>query len=191
MSEAAAARLRAWSAFALAFAFVISTLDLAFEISLFLRARGFLWSTVKILLATATASLVYLLVYGAGITDWRRYARALPALALFVAAMVWVRRSPSERFHFIEYGALYLLALRALSIDFAALEAYALAFVATTCAGWVDELMQGLSPQRYFDVGDIRMNAVAALCAALLFASLFGRDVAASRLERLPAARDD
>jgi hypothetical protein len=186
-----ATRLRAYGAFLLAVAFIAATLDLAFELSSFLRARGFLWTTVQALFVVAGSVFAYLLWFGAGIRSPLTYLRAAPVIVLFGYAMVTTRTSPGERFHFLEYGLVYILALRAVAIDVRGLAAYPCAVALTAIAGWFDEHMQAFSPQRYFDWGDIRMNALAASLAALICFALFGRDPSLARFPHLPPARDD
>ncbi|MBI4878162.1 MAG: VanZ family protein [Planctomycetes bacterium] len=181
MSARAGQRLRSWLLFLAGAACIIVTIDVAFETSLFLRSRGFLWRTVELLFAATAATVAYLLVARARLTSALAYLRSLPAVALFVYAMVTVRSAPSERFHFVEYGVLYLLALRAAVVDARGVAAYFAALAATVLAGWIDECAQGLSAVRYYDVADIKMNALAALLAGLVFFSLFGARPARAR----------
>lgn len=188
-------RLGSWAAFVAGVAFIVLTLDLAYEVSLFLRSRGYQWETVKLLFAGASAVLLYLLVFGAGLRRPGPYLRALPALVAFGYAMTTIPGSPAERFHFLEYGVLYVLALRAVVLDVRGAWAYPLAWLPVVLAGWLDETLQGMSPVRYYDVEDIQMNALAAALAALVCASLFGRAAAAARFAHLPprarASSDD
>lgn len=188
MTDAAKDRLRAWALFFGGIAFIVLTLDVAYEVSLFLRSRGYLWQTIKILFSVSGAALVYLLVVGAHIRSWWVYARTAPVFAAFIYAMIEVRSSPSERFHFLEYGILYLLALRALALDLRATASYLIALAATVGAGWFDEWQQGMSPVRYYDPEDIEMNALAATLAMLVCLSLFGREPSRARFEGLRGA---
>lgn len=174
-------RMTAWAAFGIGVLTIVSTLDLAFEASSFLMARGYMWQTVKTLFLATSLILGYLLVVGAGIRSARIYLRTTPALAAFAWAMISLRSSPSERFHFIEYGLLYLLALRAVCIDRNGVAAYLLAVVATVLASAFDELAQGASAYRTGDWSDLRMNACAVLLAACVTLGLFGRDAARCR----------
>ncbi len=185
MSPTAIDRVRAWSLFVLFLAFIILTLDTAYEVSLFLRSRGYLWQTVKLLFAVAAAAMLYLLVVGARVTSPWVYLRTTPAFVAFAFAMIHVRSSPSERFHFLEYGVLYLLSLRALTIDVRGTWPYLLALVVTSLAGWFDEYVQGLSPVRYYDVDDIRMNVLAAALAGLVCFALFGAAPERSRFTHM------
>ena len=79
----------------------VDWLELAFQLSSFLRARGYLWRTVQILFVASAALVAYLVAVGAGIRSPKAYLRAAPALLLFGYAMVETRTSPSERFHWL------------------------------------------------------------------------------------------
>lgn len=186
--QAAATRTLAWLLFLVGVAFIIATLEPAYRLSSFLRARGFLALTVGWLSTAIALLLLHLLVSGARITRLRVYLRSLPALVAFLAAAALLTASPAERFHFIEYGVLYLLALQAVSLDRNDLLAYPLALLPTVAAGVFDEFMQELSTVRHFDIADIRLNAVSALLAALLFASLFGQKPRLARFDASAAA---
>ncbi len=191
MTDRTRTRLTSWLMFFAMVASIESTLVLAFNISSFLRARGFLWPTVKCLFVGAAFTFSYLLAFGARLVSLRVLVRTLPAIACYVYAMVEMRKSPAERFHFLEYGILYLLALRAISIDVPNPNAYLLAWVPPTLSGYLDECLQGLTPQRYFDWGDVRMNAVAAAFSAFICFSLFGRYPQLSRFPFLLEPNDD
>lgn len=175
MNDRVAEHLRAWFWFVAMVVFIATTLALAFDVSSFLRARGFLWPTVRSLFALAGAAFAYLLVFGAGLRSPGPYLRAAPLLALYLYAMVEMRKSPAERFHFLEYGVLYVLALRAVAIEVRTPLAYAIAVAPAALAGWFDEVLQGHTPNRHFDWGDVRMNVVAVVIAAAVCCALFGR----------------
>ena len=187
MGDRARERISSWLLFAAAFGFIVATLELAFEASSFLMSRGYLWTTIKTLFGVAFVSFAYLLIVGARIRTLRPYLHSLPAFAAFAYAVPELRDSPAERFHFIEYGALYLIALRAIAVDVRGLAAYPLAVLVTAAAGYADESMQGMSDYRYFDWDDVKMNAYAALFAAWICISLFGRDPGRARFDGLRA----
>lgn len=168
MSPRAQERLRRWGLFAAAVVFVASTLDLAFELSLFLQSRGYLWKTVRTLFLASVAVTGYVLWFDLRIRSPGRLAAILAALAVFAGAMVTTRDRPAERFHFLEYGLIALLAWRAARLDFAPKAAVPLAFGAAAAAGLFDEWLQGLSAVRYFDWRDVRTNALAALLAVAI-----------------------
>lgn len=191
MTDAARARGRAWLLFVVGVIFIALTLDIAFEISLFLRSRGYLWQTIQMLFAASGAALAYLLVFGAGIRSPWVYVRTAPVFAAFLYAMIQTRSSPSERFHFLEYGILFLLALRAAALDLRGAWPYVVALVVTSLAGWFDEWVQGMSPVRYYDVEDIKMNALAAAMAGLVCFALFGLRPERALFRGLAASGDD
>ena len=176
-------RLFAWLLFLACAALIMLTLELAYETSLYLQARGYLWSTVQLLLGVSLLVTGYLVVFSIRLRSASAYVRGSLALALLIACMLSLRESPSERFHFVEYGVLYLLALRAVVIDFPRWPAYLLALLPTGLVGWLDEWLQTLSPVRYFDPLDIWINLLAAALAGLVCAGLLG-----SAPERLRAA---
>lgn len=191
MTPLAAERIRAWGLFLLLFAFIAATLDLAFETSSFLAARGYLWKTVRAMFVVAGAAFAYVVAVGAGIRSPLVWLRTIPALALFFHAAVELRASPGERFHFIEYGVLYLLALRATSLESKPVLAYLRALAATSIAGWVDEVLQGMSDVRVYDPADVRMNIIAAALSMVVCALLFGRGVERARFDGLRLPKRD
>jgi VanZ family protein len=77
---------------------------------------------------------------------------------------------PEEKIHFIEYGILAFLIYRAMRLSLARPGAYIGAFFLTGISGWVDEGIQHLLPNRYYQLEDVLLNAVSgALGLALLF----------------------
>jgi len=81
--------------------------------------------------------------------------------------------SPEEQIHFIQYGLVGVLFMRALqSHHLPAVGCYFLAMVLGSLAGWVDEIFQGILPSRYYDVRDIILNAVSTFLG-LVIHSLF------------------
>lgn len=186
MSERGRERLAAWGLFLAGFGFILATLDLAYAVSSFLRPRGFMWPTVMLLSSCAGAAVAYLLYFGAGLRTLRPWLSAAPLLAVYLVAMVKMRSAPAERFHFVEYGLLHLLALRAAAVDLRGAAAYAVAAAATACASVLDEVAQGYATAtRRFDREDVRMNLVAVILSGFVFAALFGRDIARARFPEL------
>ena len=70
---------------------------------------------------------------------------------------------PEERFHFIQYGVLVYLVFQALRAQINAPSAYALAFLLTSLAGWGDEGIQHILPDRYYELKDVWLNCLGAL----------------------------
>ena len=100
---------------------------------------------------------------------WRRFKGGpilLPYVALLAIAVCYAyllarfAEFPAERLHLVEYGLVAILLLRALRLDFTAKSAFALAFALTGVVGLVDEGIQAVLPQRYFEFKDILLNIV-------------------------------
>jgi hypothetical protein len=62
---------------------------------------------------------------------------------------------------------------------------YVGAILFAAAAGWLDELLQGLLPDRVYDLRDVGINAVAALMAIVADEALH------NRMGWLPAREDD
>lgn len=101
--------------------------------------------------------------------------RAWLVLTLFAtvyAGLALAMEVPQERLHLVEYGALALLgraalaesvAVRALSGRVSSVDVWALG--AATAIGWLDEAIQGILPNRIYDLRDVAFNALAAALA--------------------------
>ncbi len=135
------------------------------------------WLRERNLLRLAVAGL--LLVLALGLLRWCLVRspgrREIAALALFAALYLlalWPIRMPEERFHLVEYGLLGGLVYAALlerqrpgaAIRWSAAPAAA-AVALTGLAGWLDEGIQYLLPNRHYDWMDIGLNLLAAVLA--------------------------
>jgi hypothetical protein len=156
---------RAWTlAWALVGAIYLSLYPLQFVLDA-LRERGLLRATLAVAFALAVAAV------------WLWFARRRPGFAealvlLLAGALYFVigARLPvlQERFHLLQYG-LVALAFRAAVVARRAvspapgrraeLAAALAAAVLTAATGWVDELIQGALPNRYYDLRDVLLNA--------------------------------
>ena len=86
---------------------------------------------------------------------------------LFVGLTWQLRSNPEEAFHFVQYGVLALLLLRALRHRLADPTLYLAALMFGLFFGILDELIQWLIPRRFFDYRDILINATAVvLCVS-------------------------
>jgi VanZ family protein len=74
---------------------------------------------------------------------------------------------PVERFHLIEYGVVGFLALRATRHYFPTPADYGVALLLVFDIGFVDELIQGVLPDRVYDVRDVMTNGIAGLLGLL------------------------
>ncbi len=102
---------------------------------------------------------------------------------------------PQERLHLVEYGALALLvraavaesvAVRALGERVTSVDIWALG--AVTLIGWLDEAVQGILPNRMYDLRDVGFNAFAAALALVAAAALRAVTVGVER-RREPSGR--
>ncbi len=103
------------------------------------------------------------------ILTWLLLAMAM----MFYAAGFYFIKIPEERLHFIEYGILSCLVHRAIRLDNEKVSAYLLSFLMTGLCGWGDEILQGLTPGRFYTLKDVELNAISA--ALGLFADFIRR----------------
>ena len=153
-----------------------------------LRERNLLRGAILALfLLVAALILRWFLARAPG---WREVA----VLALFGAlylAVLWPVRMPEERFHLLEYGLLAGLVYAALlererpsgPMRWSPGRA-AVAVLVTGLAGWGDEAIQYLLPNRHYDWIDVGLNVLAAVLAIAALAAL-----AEARNSRRAAAR--
>jgi VanZ family protein len=78
--------------------------------------------------------------------------------------------TPEEQLHFVQYGLVGVLFVRAVRprIHQEGLS-YLIAFVLAVLAGWLDEVIQGHVPNRHYDVHDIVLNAVSSLLGLAVY----------------------
>ncbi len=150
----------------------------------FLRAHDLLRASLAASFATLAALVVLALV--------RRRAGRLEWLALVAVGAVYALQMSrmgivQERFHLAEYGGLALILRAALAARFARpghgvarprAVAAAGAWLLAVAAGWLDELIQAVLPNRRYDLRDVGFNALA---AALALAGLAALELARGR----------
>ena len=82
------------------------------------------------------------------------------ALALMAYSYYLINlQYPEEKLHLIEYGILGYLVYKAMRIDIKGFLGYLSAFLLTAFLGWIDEEIQRILPNRYFQVSDVVLNA--------------------------------
>ena len=138
----------------------------------FLRARGLLRLTVGALFGVAAVGVVRQI--------WKRGAGPREGLVLlgFAGAfcgVVLLPDLPEERLHFLEYGLLGGFLFQACGERAARLGrgrpgAAWTAFVLAGLAGWGDEGIQALLPNRYYDLWDVLWNL---LGSSIVIVALF------------------
>lgn len=146
---------------------IYSTLGLAGTLAQALRAQNLLNVSFAVGFLLVVAAII-------GSVLKRRPGRREICLALGVAAaygMVVVRMgvTPEERTHLFEYGLVAVLIHQALTervrngrrVPIPAV----LTLAVTALLGWLDEAIQGLLPNRIYDLRDVGVNALAGLMA--------------------------
>lgn len=141
-----------------------------------LRDRNLLRATILVLFVVAALAVVrWCLSRSPG----RRELAVLAGFAALYLLVLWPIRMPEERFHLIEYGLLGGLVFAALlerqrpggEMRWSASRA-ALAVLLTGAAGWLDEGIQYLLPNRHYDWLDVGLNLLAAVLAVGALAAL-------------------
>lgn len=169
---------RAWAiALGLVGAIYLSLYPLPFLLEA-LRARNLLRLSVAALFAVTALGVVALVA--ARRAGWREWA-VLGGAALVYLALLSRMTVLQERLHLVEYGAVALAFRAAFAARFAArrpggrapaLPVMAAALGATVVAGWLDEGIQALLPNRYYDVRDVGFNTLAGALALAVEAAL-------------------
>lgn len=128
-----------------------------------LRERNLLRASIAgAALAVAAIVVVPMVRRRAGAREWA----ALAVVGLVYAVVASRLHIVQERVHLIEYGAVAWLFRGALSArGVAAPLAWGGAFGLASLGGLVDEAIQGLLPNRHWDLRDVGLNALSAALA--------------------------
>ena len=155
---------RAWALCLGYVAAVYASLPFARGAVIALRERGLLSGLMTLLFFVAAAAIAHHVVFDVRLSD-RVAFFALVLLAAAIGSLVLGLSVPEERIHFLEYGLLAVLARSAWARHLRPGAAYAAAWALATLAGWGDEALQGLLPERVYDLRDVAINSVAAFLA--------------------------
>lgn len=148
---------------------IYSTLGSIRTVSNALRDAGLLRLTVAIVFGVAALLAVAVLLRHPAARTLRTGA-AIGLVALVYAAVTLPMSSPEEKLHFVQYGVVGLLAFFAAPAGWPAWARYLGAALFTLAAGWVDEGIQAVLPERYYDLRDVGFNAAAGAMALASFA---------------------
>lgn len=143
---------------------IYGTLSIARKITEHIRALGSLRLMVAIAFVLAAAGGLFA-VFRDARNRSVRVAGALTLVALVYAAVVFPMNSPEEKLHFIEYGLVGLLAWAGAPERFDGWRRTAFAAAFSLAAGWLDEGIQALLPNRYYDLRDVAFNFTAGMLA--------------------------
>jgi VanZ family protein len=121
---------------------------------------AFLWVTILFFLVGALWVLKALIRKEIILTPLRSII--LVAILGTFSSLTWsLRTNPEEAFHFVQYGVLSILLFRALSHRLTDPSIYLAAAAIGAIGGILDEMIQWITPRRYFDYRDIAINALA------------------------------
>lgn len=170
-----------WRAAGICLLVIYSSLYIARPITEFLRERNLLRAVVGLIFVSAGAAVVGM------VRRWRPGWRIL--LGLIAAALLYVPvfvflHLPEERLHYLQYGlvcGLVHAAMRERRLHRPVPESattwtrvigssWFVALVLTSAAGWLDEGIQKLLPNRFYDLRDVAFNVSAAMLYLLAFA---------------------
>jgi hypothetical protein len=147
---------------------IYSTLYVARTISNALRDAGLLRAAVATAFAVAGIGVVTFVLRTPELRNARTLFAAL-GVALVYGAVIFPMSSPEEKLHFLEYGAVGVLAYLSMPPTWNTPRRFAFAVVFTLAAGWLDEGIQALLPNRHYDLRDVGFNALAGTMALLAF----------------------
>ena len=99
---------------------------------------------------------------------WRRIVWLVGVGACYVYGTLRLRSAPEEALHFVEYGVLALLLVRAFLFRVKDPAVYFCAGLAGLFIGLVDEMIQWMVPRRFWDWRDLIINSVG--CVLMLIA---------------------
>ncbi len=129
----------------------------------------FLWLTL-IVFGLAASWFVYAFARRMIVFTWPR-ALGLALIGGIFIRMTWaLRANPEEAFHFVQYGLLGILLFRALRFRLADGSVYIVAALIGAAAGILDELIQWITPRRYFDFRDIGLNVLSGVLVQVAIA---------------------
>ena len=119
------------------------------------------------------AYLVSVLVLKKGL---KSLAGLIP-FTIITLALVAIEPNPNKHIHIPEYIVMAWILFEVLSIDYHGKGLFILIFVCSTLLGIVDELEQGIHPQRFFGWQDMIMNSAASVIGIFFLAGLRKRPV--------------
>lgn len=172
---ASARERRLWWTVAAVLATIYATVYPAQSILLALRERGWLARSVWAFVGCAALVVVWFVV---GARPRLPEVFLLAGVAAVYGAILPRLEIIQERIHFVQYGVVAGLAYEALRerwrLAGSAWRAAAGAALLAGAAGWIDEGIQAVMPNRVYDLRDVGFNALAGGLAAFTMAARRG-----------------
>lgn len=118
---------------------------------------------ILLLAVVAAAFLVvlYILIFRLKIRIASQYIWLVASVALYFYIGLTRIKNPFEGAHYLEYGLLGCLLFRAWRFSIPDGSVYWAAFFSGSLVGIIDEIVQWITPDRYWDMTDVGMNALA------------------------------
>ncbi|HMP88588.1 MAG TPA: VanZ family protein [Kiritimatiellia bacterium] len=91
-------------------------------------------------------------------------------LGIFLSLTWMLRRNPEEAIHFVQYGILTILIFRAYRFRLSDPSIFFATSMLGIMLGIIDELIQWITPRRYFDYRDIGINTLAVVLMSIAIA---------------------
>lgn len=158
-----ARRCRRWGGVLLYTGFVYATLPWVPDIwkRLYIHTNGRIDLVGGTVAAAMGLGIVSYVAIGRRERRWWIYTALALLGGVYAGCVVHLHTSPAERLHLAEYGLLSLLTFRALSVDLGYRAAYLWGWVVASGLGGLDEVIQGLLPNRVGEWSDAGLNALA------------------------------
>jgi len=119
---------------------------------------------IILLLAVVAAAflvVIYILIFRLKIRIASQYIWLVASVALYFYIGLTRIKNPVEGAHYLEYGFLGCLLFRAWRFSIPDGSVYWAAFFSGALVGIIDEIVQWITPDRYWDIPDVGMNALA------------------------------
>ncbi len=114
---------------------------------------------VLIVTVSAFIILIYVLIFRLKIRSPSNYIWLSLVAGLYVYFTLRLWHAPEEAVHFLEYGLLGFFLFRALSFTMKDKAIYLAAILIGSLVGIFDEILQWITPLRYWDLRDVGLNA--------------------------------
>lgn len=144
--------------------FIFSTIPLARDIQRFVYsalAKEFFTYIILFIILVSLTILLYLFVFRFGISRISQYIWLLICAGLYGYYTIKLKKHPEEAVHFLEYGLLSYLFFIAFSRRIKDHTIYITSTLSVLFVGMLDEFIQWMMPERFWDFKDIGLNTLA------------------------------
>ncbi len=153
-----------WLLVALCSAIIFATIPVARSAQKFVYntvGKEFFTYFVVLAVITGTALLLYFFVFKLKVKQRSQYIWILICAGLYLYNTFRIDKHPEEAIHFLEYGILSYFIFRALSYSVRDTTVYISALLIASFVGTMDEFLQWIMPNRFWDFRDIGLNIFA------------------------------